>query len=186
MAQLSHKEGMVEFSHRFMLEQRFVGRYSSESLDKEDEFPFMHRMRYMVGMQLPLKGKEIKDKTPYVALYDEIFIGFGRNVNANVFDQNRIGLLFGYRFSPQFRLERGILEPDYPFWPAGQRPEYFPAQQWHHHQCPGEYGSEVKTQATSMRGRCLSGASITFTRHGYLSYDCIDHRHLSKATVALP
>jgi hypothetical protein len=109
MAQLSHKEGAVEFSHRFMLEQRFVGRYSSETLEKEDEFPLMHRMRYMVRMQVPLKGKEIKDKTPYVALYDEIFIGFGRNVNANVFDQNRIGLLFGYRFSPQFRLEGGYL-----------------------------------------------------------------------------
>jgi hypothetical protein len=109
MAQLSHKEGMVEFSHRFMLEQRFVGRYSSEDLEKEDEFPLLHRMRYMVRMQLSLKGREIKDKTPYLALYDEVFIGFGKNVNANVFDQNRIGLLFGYRFSPQFRLEGGYI-----------------------------------------------------------------------------
>jgi len=29
MAQLSHKEGTVDFTHRFMLEQRLVGRYSS-------------------------------------------------------------------------------------------------------------------------------------------------------------
>jgi hypothetical protein len=109
MAQLSHKEGIVEFTHRFMLEQRFVGRYSSADLDKEDEFPLMHRARYMLRLQLPLKGKDIRDRTPYFAFYDEVFIGFGRNVNANVFDQNRIGLLLGYRFSPQFRLEGGYL-----------------------------------------------------------------------------
>ena len=109
MAQLSHREGTVEFAHRFMLEQRFVGRYSSEAVEKEDEFPLTHRMRYMFRMQVPLKGKEIKDRTPYLALYDEILVGFGRNVNANIFDQNRIGILLGYRFSNAFRLEGGYL-----------------------------------------------------------------------------
>ena len=34
-------------------------------------------------------------------------IGFGKNVNDNIFDQNRIGLLVGYRFSTLFRLEGG-------------------------------------------------------------------------------
>lgn len=109
MAQLSHKEGMVDISHRFMLEQRFVGRYSSAALEKEDEYPLLHRIRYMIRLQAPLKGREIKDKTPYVALYDEVFIGFGKNVNANVFDQNRIGALVGYRFNKSLRLEAGYL-----------------------------------------------------------------------------
>ena len=109
MVQLSHKEGIVDFSHRFMLEQRFVGRYTSANKTKEDEFPLLNRMRYMVRLQIPLKGKEMKDKTPYVALYDEIFVGFGKNVNANVFDQNRIGVLMGYRFNKNFRIEGGYL-----------------------------------------------------------------------------
>lgn len=109
MVQLSHKEGIVDFSHRFMLEQRFVGRYSSAIETTEDEFPFLNRMRYMVRLQIPLTGKEIKDKTPYVAFYDEIFIGFGKNVNANVFDQNRIGVLLGYRYNQNFRVEAGYL-----------------------------------------------------------------------------
>jgi hypothetical protein len=39
MVQLSHKEGIIDLSHRFMLEQRFVGRYSSSSIESEDEFP---------------------------------------------------------------------------------------------------------------------------------------------------
>lgn len=109
MVQLNHKEGIVDLSHRFMLEQRFVGRYSSIDQTSEDEFPLLNRIRYMIRVQLPLKGKEIKDKTPYLAFYDEIFIGFGKNVNMNVFDQNRIGILLGYRFNKNIRIEGGYL-----------------------------------------------------------------------------
>lgn len=109
MAQLSNKEGILEFSHRFMLEQRFVGRYSSSGVSKEDEFPLLNRARYLFRAQLPLKGKQIKDKTPYFAVYDEVFIGFGKNVNANIFDQNRIGLLLGYRFNKNIRIDCGYL-----------------------------------------------------------------------------
>jgi hypothetical protein len=107
--QLAQKEGIVDISHRFMLEQRFVGRYSSAAITHEDEFPLLNRMRYMCRIQIPLKGKETVDKTPYLALYDEVFIGFGKNVNANIFDQNRIGILLGYRFSKRFRIESGYL-----------------------------------------------------------------------------
>ncbi len=109
LVQLTHREGKTDFSHRFILEQRFVGRYSSANIEKEDEFILLNRMRYMFRIQLPLKGKEIKDKTPYLALYDEIFIGFGKNVNANVLDQNRIGILVGYRLNKTFRVEAGYL-----------------------------------------------------------------------------
>ncbi len=109
MVQLSHKEGIIDFSHRFMLEQRFVGRYSTANIENEDEYPLLNRMRYMVRLQFPLKGREMQDKTPYVAFYDEIFIGFGKNVNANVFDQNRIGILLGYRFNKNVRIEGGYL-----------------------------------------------------------------------------
>lgn len=109
MIQLAHKEGRFDLSHRFMLEQRFVGRYSSANVEREDEFPLLHRMRYMFRAQVPLKGTELKDKTPYFAFYDELFIGFGENVNANVFDQNRIGLLLGYRANKHFRIEGGYL-----------------------------------------------------------------------------
>ncbi len=109
MVQLSHKEGIVDLSHRFMLEQRWVGRYSTSNSINEDEFPLLNRFRYMVRLQVPLKGQEIKDKTPFIAFYDEIFIGFGENVNVNIFDQNRIGLLLGYRFNKTVRIEGGFL-----------------------------------------------------------------------------
>jgi len=109
MATITDKVSIIDLSHRFMLEQRWVGRYSNANLTKEDEFPLLNRFRYMLRIQIPLKGKEIKDKTPYFAVYDEIFIGFGKNVNENIFDQNRIGILFGYRFNPIIRIESGYL-----------------------------------------------------------------------------
>lgn len=109
MASLSDKAGIFEISHRFMLEQRWIGRYTSPSLTKEDDFIFLNRMRYMFRTNIPLKGRVIADKTPYLSVYDEILIGFGRNVNENVFDQNRLAVLIGYRFSPKVRLEGGFL-----------------------------------------------------------------------------
>jgi hypothetical protein len=109
MLQLQQPEGIVEFTHRFMLEQRFVGRYSNASLSKEDEYPLLHRFRYMLRAQLPLKGREVKNGTPYLAAYNEFFIGFGKNVSANVFDQNRTGVLLGYRFNNTVRVEGGYL-----------------------------------------------------------------------------
>ncbi len=109
MATVNDKMGMVELSHRFMLEQRWIGRYTNATLTKEDEYFFVNRFRYMFRMQIPLKGKTFADKTPYAALYDEMFLGFGRNVNENVLDQNRLGFLLGYRFSSKLRIEGGFL-----------------------------------------------------------------------------
>lgn len=109
MIQFSHKEGVLDLSHRFMSEQRFTGKYNSEDSESEDEFPLLNRLRYMVRLNVPLGRKEISDRTPYVAVYDEVFIGFGKNVNANIFDQNRIGILLGYRFNNKLRIEAGYL-----------------------------------------------------------------------------
>lgn len=110
MLQLSSKEGRFEFSHRFMLEQRFVGKYNSSASEKEDSYPLLNRLRYMLRVQVPLNNAELKDKTLYAALYNEVFIGFGKNVNANVFDQNRLGALLGYRFNGTMKIEGGYLQ----------------------------------------------------------------------------
>lgn len=109
MITLTDKISIVDVSHRFMLEQRWIGRYSNPNLNKEDDFVYLNRLRYMIRFQIPLKGKEIKDKTPYLAIYDEMFVGFGKNVNENIFDQNRLGILIGYRINSDIRIEGGYL-----------------------------------------------------------------------------
>jgi Protein of unknown function (DUF2490) len=107
MATVTDKVGRVDMSHRFLLEQRWIGRFTDPASVKEDEFFYVNRIRYMYRMQIPLKGNTLDNKEPYVAAYDEILMGFGKNVNENVFDQNRLGVLVGYRFSPLFRIEGG-------------------------------------------------------------------------------
>lgn len=104
-----HKEGSVEWMHRLMLEQRWVGRFSSPSLSQPDSRVFSNRIRYMARMQFPIKGNTITNKKIYAALYDELFVGFGHNVDQNVFDQNRFGVLLGYQFSEKLRVEGGFL-----------------------------------------------------------------------------
>lgn len=109
MATLTDKISKVELSHRFMLEQRFVGRYTKPELIVEDDYLFLNRLRYMLRVQMSLKGNEISNKTPYIVAYNEIIIGFGKHVNENIFDQNRIGLLLGYKFNSNLRIEGGYL-----------------------------------------------------------------------------
>ena len=109
MATITDKVSILELSHRFMLEQRWVGRYSNANVSHEDVFPFSNRFRYMFRIQMPLKGKLIENKIPYVAVYNEIFVGFGENVNENIFDQNRVGILLGYKFNNSLRIEAGYL-----------------------------------------------------------------------------
>lgn len=109
MLQMQQKEGIADFTHRLMLEQRYVGRYSSAMLDKEDSYVFMNRARYMLRCQFALAKNKLKDKLPYIAVYDELFIGFGKNVQANIFDQNRIGILVGYKLHALCKIEAGYI-----------------------------------------------------------------------------
>ncbi|TAH27312.1 MAG: DUF2490 domain-containing protein [Cytophagales bacterium] len=106
---LTNKTGIFDITHRFILEQRFVGKYTSSILNNEDKFPLWHRMRYMLKIQVPLKKDLSSGHFPYIAFYDEVLIGFGKNVNENIFDQNRVGVLLGYKFNNNLKLEIGYL-----------------------------------------------------------------------------
>lgn len=109
-ATLTDALGRVEFSHRLMLEQRWIGRYTQPELTKVDDYVFINRMRYQLRMQMPLNRPKMEDNTLYAALFDEIFVGFGENINENVFDQNRLSFMVGYRFNKYLRTEAGYLQ----------------------------------------------------------------------------
>ena len=108
MATITDKMGPVAISHRFVLEQRWTGGFSSPTVEKQDLSVFTNRFRYMLRLQLPL-AKTGASKGLYVAVYDEIAINFGKNINKNTFDQNRLGLLLGYKLSPTFKIDGGYL-----------------------------------------------------------------------------
>lgn len=109
MLTVNNPVGKHELSHRFMLEQRLVGKYADALDETERTYPLLHRFRYMFRWQLPLTKADHSQAYPYAAMYDELFVGFGKNVGENVFDQNRLGALLGYRFNAKFRIEGGFL-----------------------------------------------------------------------------
>ena len=97
----------LSIQHRLRLEQRWNGKFNTIESETPDEYTYLNRARYMLRVQCPLQGKTLDDHEFYVAAYDELFIGFGKNVGENIFDQNRIGLIAGYRFNKHFRTEGG-------------------------------------------------------------------------------
>lgn len=109
MVQINNPIGNIALSHRFMLEQRWVGVYSNTSLKSVDNYVYVNRARYMARIQVPLKALFLENKGPYIAAYDEIMIGFGKNINQNIFDQNRLGALFGLKLNDQIRMEAGYI-----------------------------------------------------------------------------
>lgn len=100
--------GRLNLNHRLRLEQRFVGKVNQTAIDHTvTDWVYLHRVRYQLRATMPVNRKRVEDKTLYAATFDELFIGFGKNVNQNIFDQNRIGLLAGYQFNKTFRAEIG-------------------------------------------------------------------------------
>lgn len=110
MVSMNDTVSKLELNHRFMLEQRWVGRYSMPGLEQVDEFVYTNRMRYMLRLQYAFNKPRVQPGAVYAAAYDEILISFGENVNANIFDQNRLGVMLGYQFNRNLRLEAGAMQ----------------------------------------------------------------------------
>ena len=69
-------------NHRLRYEQRFI-----------EEQTLRTRYRYNLFVNVALNQKEMKEKTIYLALYDEIFINGKGNLGQQIFDRNRHTLL---------------------------------------------------------------------------------------------
>jgi hypothetical protein len=109
--QVNSSVGRVSLANRYRLEQRWQGRVALENGEEEvQNWVRLNRFRYRLLATLPLEGKTLDDGEFYLSANDEIFLGFGANVQQNVFDQNRIALNVGRRFSKDFRMEIGYLQ----------------------------------------------------------------------------
>jgi hypothetical protein len=101
--QLYGSAGRFGFVHRYRLEQRWV-RFPNAA-----ESTYLNRARYMFRATFPLQGPTIDNKEFYLAAYDEIFVGFGKHMAHNFFDQNRLYGAVGYKFNPRVLVELGYL-----------------------------------------------------------------------------
>lgn len=108
MVQLENKLSKLSISHRYKLEQRWIGTFSNNQLNQNDAWLYTNRLRYMLRMQMLVKNFAANEQRKlYTAAYNEIFIGFGKQVQQNVFDQNRLAVMLGFQLNKHFRLEGG-------------------------------------------------------------------------------
>jgi len=95
----------IDISHRFRLEQRFMG--SQGTLDSY----FAQRARYFIRGIIPFNRDSVFNKGTYAAFQNELFFNVQnkRKVNGDFFDQNRAYLGIGYRFNKKVDAEIGYL-----------------------------------------------------------------------------
>jgi Protein of unknown function (DUF2490) len=108
--QLKHQVGNFEWISRFRLEQRYVNSpVLVGTVYKAGDAVYTNRFRLLNRFSIPFNGKTIVDKSFYLSVYDEFMINFGKNVQYNLFDQNRIYVALGYKLPKVGRLEVGYL-----------------------------------------------------------------------------
>lgn len=109
--QAGHTLGRVGLTHRYRLEQRWLGRVALEDgAERVQDWVRTNRIRYRVLATIPLQGATADDGEFYATAGDELFLNWGANVQSNVFDQNRVIASLGYRISGRLRLEAGYIE----------------------------------------------------------------------------
>lgn len=107
--QFSATAGIVALSHRFRLEQRWLGTGADSNPRHIESWEYQNRARYQISGTIPLQGATIDDGEWYANFFDELFIGFGQNVEQNVFNQNRISGGLGYQIRDAFKIELNYL-----------------------------------------------------------------------------
>jgi hypothetical protein len=94
---LTHRVRKLDWQHRIRFDQRFIG----------PTHRYENRARYQFRTAIPIRWG---DRRNYIALYDEVMFNFGKNVDRNVFDQNRAFIGLGRSVGHETRVEIGFLE----------------------------------------------------------------------------
>ena len=86
--QWSDLHSTFRLTQRIRLEERFRRKFITPEKLADDYF-FNYRIRYSLGLQIPLTGTAYKKKSLSAFISDEVMINFGKSVVYNYFDQNR-------------------------------------------------------------------------------------------------
>ncbi|MGV3557066.1 DUF2490 domain-containing protein [Larkinella arboricola] len=107
--ELADTAGRFVLSHRFRLEERWLSEQTPGDPRRISGWSYENRVRYQITVNYPLKGATIDNGEFYLTFFDELFISFGKNAGANIYNQNRILGGLGYQFRDNFQLELGFL-----------------------------------------------------------------------------
>ena len=99
------------FNHRFRVEQRFIEDWQANAAGVQElnRFKYRNRGRYRFMVSIPLSRKELVNNTLFLAIYEEIFLGFGKGLGINILHQNRLYAALGWKFSPKLNIQLGYL-----------------------------------------------------------------------------
>jgi len=92
--------GRTVWQQRLRLEQRWLN-----AVGFSGPWTYLNRIRVLQRLNIPLKSKRW-----YVYAWDDLFIGFGRNVPQDVFDQNRLSAVLGWNGVKAVKWELGIFQ----------------------------------------------------------------------------
>ncbi|WP_375419096.1 DUF2490 domain-containing protein [uncultured Hymenobacter sp.] len=106
---LSDPLGRLTLSHRLRLEQRWLGTRDDHGEGAVGKWTYQNRIRYQLAGAWALQGPTLDDGEWYLNAYDELFIGFGPNVQNNIFNQNRLSGGVGYQFTKDAKVELNYL-----------------------------------------------------------------------------
>ena len=103
--------GPFYFHHRYRLEQRFLENASLDANRNKvtDGYRFRQRARYRLLITIPISKKTLEDNTLFFSTYEEVFLGFGKGIQKNVLDQNRLYFALGWRFNKDMNVQLGYL-----------------------------------------------------------------------------
>jgi len=108
---VKNKVGEVGLTHRFRLEQRFIGVKvpDGDGRGRIDRYSLRHRFRYFIKGVVPIRRDAAGNNRYYLGLYNEIMFNFGREATTT-FDQNRAYAALGIRLPRVGNLELGYLQ----------------------------------------------------------------------------
>lgn len=94
----NQKLGSSSFlKHRFRFEQRFI--------DHQD---FKTRMRYQLGIDIPVYKNNEKKRSAYATAYNEVFMNTDKTTRKlNAFDRNRLFIGAGYKWNKDLAIQLG-------------------------------------------------------------------------------
>lgn len=102
-AKYKHAIKKINLTHRLRFDGRFIqNRFTNQT-------PFTHRLRYLIGMEIPIKEKL------YVTAYEETFFNTFQNAS-KVYGENWAYLALGKKINNNNKLEVGLL---YVTWNIG-------------------------------------------------------------------
>lgn len=97
----------IKLSQYLRVEERYRNQVANGELT--NDYTFAWRFRYNFAMTIPLKGREVSARIPFLFLNDELHVNAGENIVNNYFDQNRLFAGLGYQFTANLNAHLGYL-----------------------------------------------------------------------------